>query len=99
MAAVQIWFHSGFVTGNSSDTALPKEPPVGYSAPTVGATSEEVAVPGFATIAVIETDADVAYRVGAAAVAADCPVIAATANKRYVVAVSNASPINFITTA
>jgi len=96
MAAVQIWFHTGFATGNTGDTALPKEPPVGYNSETVSTSNVEVAIPVSAAIAVIETDAAIAYKVGGVAVFADDPVIAATENSRYVIDVSSRATLGLI---
>ena len=97
--ATQVWFYTGFAVGGSGDTPLPKEPPVGYATPTISTSSAEVDVPGPATIAIIETDETIAYRVGAAAVYANDPIIPATSNSRYVVDVSGTTTLNLIGTA
>jgi len=96
--ATQIWFHMGFAVGGSGDTALPKEPPVGYSAPTISTSNTAVTITANAAIAVIETDETIAYKVNSAAVYANDPIIPITANSRYVVDVSNGSTLNLIGT-
>lgn len=97
--ATQVWFYTGFAVGNSGDTPLPKEPPVGYNAPTISTSSASVDVPVVANLAIIETDETIAYRINAASVYANDPIIPVTANSRYVVDVSGASTLNLIGTA
>jgi hypothetical protein len=97
--AVQVWFHTGFAQGGAGDTPLPKEPPVGYATETVTTSNVAISVPGPANIAVIETDAPVAYKVNSAAVYANDPIIPITSNSRYVVDVQRGSTINFIGTS
>lgn len=99
MASVQVWFYAGWAIGNAGDSPLPKEPPVGYQSQTVNTTSVGFSVPETAKIAVVETDAAVAYRLGAAAVFADDPQIAATQNNRYVIDVSAGGTLHFIASA
>lgn len=78
------------------------EPPLGYIALTVTGTASNTAIPGPAQFAVIETDAVIAYRVrpGAsdlAAIAANDPNLAITANNRYVIDVSRGGNLSLIT--
>ena len=94
MAAVQIWFHSGL-----TDAGLPKEPRLSYASETVSTSNVAVDVPAGAGIAVIETDATVAYRGNAVAVYANDPIIPATSNSRYVVDVGGVSKLNLIANA
>lgn len=102
-ANVQVWFYSGFAVGGAGDTPLPKEPPIGYDdyrdSNMVDTTNIAITVPGVAAIAVIETDAAVAYRVNSAASFANDPHIPATSNSRYVVDVSGAATLNLISGA
>jgi len=97
MAAIQVWFHSGLASGNSGDMPLPQEPPLTYTAATVGSSNYQIQVPSSARVAVIETDAPIAYHVNKEAVYADDPIIAATANRRYVIDVTHAGTLNLIT--
>lgn len=93
MAAVQIWFHSGL-----TDNGLPKEPYLKYESETVETSNVTVDVPAVAGIAVIETDATVAYRCSAVAIYADDPIIPATSNQRYVIDVAGVATLNLIAT-
>jgi hypothetical protein len=92
--ATQVWFHTGL-----TQNGLPKEPPVGYETNAVTTSNVAVDVPAVAGIAVVETDAAVAYRVNRAAVYANDPIIPSTGNSRYVIDVSGAATLNFIGTA
>lgn len=96
MAVVQVWFYAGWATGENNDSPLPKEPYIGYSKPTVTTPNVAVTVPEVATIAIIETDAVVAYRCNAPAVFANDPQIPITARNRYAIDVDDVATLNFI---
>lgn len=91
---MQIWFHSSL-----TENGLPKEPYLSTVNETVSTSNVSVDVPAVATIAVVETDATIAYRGNQAAVYADDPIIPVTSNSRYVIDCSGLKTLNFIGTA